>query len=208
MVTLAGDVGPAAKSRPPPADSSNRTPNNLSRTQAPRRNTPPGRSGAQYRQHHLPHDPGRANERQLDRCDHRVVGGVGRLGDWGRGHRRGGQIKAAARRQRQTHTQRHPPHQGTPPTHATGPGHTPKTGSIISPTPHGADINATVMVVIFVTFALLADVMTVAGDVGAATKSRPPPADNTKRTPTNLPRTQAPRRQTPPGRATRPTPAV
>jgi len=47
----------------------------------------------------------------------------------------------------------------------------------------------------------------VAGDASAAAKARPPPADSTKRTPSNLPRTQKLRRHTPPGGATRSTQA-
>jgi len=69
------------------------------------------------------------------------------------------------------HAQQPTPHRGAQPTHATGPGHTPNTGRITSPTPDGAQINASVIVVVAVASAALSDVVTGIGDPAAAGKS-------------------------------------
>jgi len=57
------------------------------------------------------------------------------------------------------------------------------------------------VVVVAATSAALGDVVTLTGDVGAAEKYRQPPADSTKRRPSNSFHNQTLRRHTRPGRA-------
>jgi len=84
----------------------------------------------------------------------------------------------------------------------------PNTGRNNSFTAPGAQINANVTMVVVAAPVALADVVMVAGDPGAADRSGWWSAHISQRTPSNQPRTQASGRHTPPGRATRPTPAA
>jgi len=74
------------------------------------------------------------------------------------------------------------------------------------PVPHGVQINRILVVVVAATSAAFEDVVILAGDVGAAAEYRLPPADSTKRKPSNLCHNQIPRRHTPPGQGTCPLP--
>jgi len=171
VVTLAGDVGAAAKYRPPPANSTKRKPGNLCHKQTPRRHTPPGQGTCPTPAETTPSRPLVSKSTTRDDGGCPGAGGFGRRGDGGVRPRCGGQIRLMVRQYQPAHAQQPTPHPGTRPTHATGPGHTPNTGRITSPTPNGAQMNVRVFVVVAVASAALSDVVTGIGDPAAAGKS-------------------------------------